>query len=378
VTTVRATIHLGRLWGIRLGLHWSVLGVVLLLVLGVGVGRFPLVYPGYDAWAYVVAGLVAATLFLLSLLAHEMAHALVARREGRQVEGITLWMLGGLASLRGPARGPGAEFKVAAAGPATSVLLGVGFFLLTWLALVVDADPLTRGVLGYLAFINLVLAAFNLIPAAPLDGGRILAAALWRRWDDRHRAAVVSARVGRGFGFALILLGALTLFGGTTGGLWWVLIGLFIVVMAQAEQWQSELGAAVAGLRVRDVMTADPETADGGQSVGEFLRDTALVRRHSAFPLVDEAGRLQGLITLNRLKSVPPEQREHTPLRDAACSASDVPKVEPDEPLTDLLSTMGDSADGRALVFDQGHLVGIVSPTDINRAMVLHGLGVRR
>ncbi len=126
---MRATIHLGRLWGIRLGLHWSVLVIVLLLVLGIGAGRFPLVYPGYEGWAYLLAGLVAATLFLLSLLAHEMAHALVARREGRQVEGISLWMLGGLASLRGPSRGPGAEFKVAAAGPVTSVLLGIVFYL---------------------------------------------------------------------------------------------------------------------------------------------------------------------------------------------------------------------------------------------------------
>ncbi|WP_447002525.1 site-2 protease family protein [Saccharothrix isguenensis] len=375
---MRATIHLGRLWGIRLGLHWSVLLIVVLLVVAIGMGRFPLAYPGYEGWAYLLAGLVAATLFMVSLLAHEMSHALVARREGQEVEGVTLWMLGGLATLKDRSRSPGAEFRVAAAGPATSVVLGVGFFLLAWPVAVANADVLVRGVLAYLAFINLVLAAFNLIPAAPLDGGRILSAALWRRWGDRHRAAVASTRVGRGFGFTLILLGAVTLFDGTTGGLWWMMIGAFIVVMAQAEQRQSELGAALSRLRVRDVMTADPDTADGGDSVSTFLRDTALVRRHSAFPLVDELGGLQGLITLNRLKAVPPAERDRTALRDAAWPPPEVPKVEPDDPLPDLLSVMGDQADGRALVFDQGRLVGIVSPTDISRAMVLHGLDIRR
>jgi Zn-dependent protease len=375
---VPATIYLGRLWGIRLGLHWSVLLIVLLLVSAIGMGRFPLAYPGYGNWAYLVAGLVAATMFMLSLLAHEMAHALVARREGQKVEGITLWMLGGLASLKDRSPSPGAEFRVAAAGPATSVLLGAGFLLLTWSAVVVDAEPLIPGVLAYLALINLVLAAFNLIPAAPLDGGRILSAALWRRWGDRHRAAVVSTRVGRGFGFALILLGGVTLFGGDTGGLWWMLVGIFIVVMAQAEQRQSELGAAVARLRARDVMTAHPDTADGSVSVSEFLHDTALVRRHSTFPLVDEAGRFQGLATVDRLKSVPLGQRAHTALREAAWPPSEVPKVEAGDPLPDLLSVMGEQADGRAVVFDQGRLVGIVSPSDISRAMVLHGRGVQR
>lgn len=339
---MRATIHLGRLLGVRLGLHWSVLVIVLLLVLGIGVGRFPPAYPGYADWAYLLAGLVVATLFLLSLLAHELAHALVARREGRRVEGITLWMLGGLASLKDRARSAGAEFRVAAAGPATSVLLGLGFLLLTWSALAVDADPLIQGVPAYLAFINLVLAAFNLIPAVPLDGGRILSAALWRRWGDPHRAAVTSSRIGRGVGFALVLLGVVALFGGMTGGLWWMLIGTFIGVVAQAEQRQSELSVAVVGLRVRDVMTANPDTADGSRSVSAFLQDTALVRRHSAFPLVDEAGRLQGLITLSRLKSVPPERRDHTALRDVAWPPPKVPAVEPDDPLPELLSLMGD------------------------------------
>ncbi|WP_158853457.1 site-2 protease family protein [Saccharothrix deserti] len=375
---MRATIHLGRLWGVRIGLHWSVFAVVVLLVFGVGLTRFPAAFPGHGAVAYLLAAVVAAVGFLLSLLSHELAHAVVARREGQRVEGITLWMLGGLAWLRDRARTPGADFRIAVAGPATSVAVAVLFGLLAWAVAAVGVAPLVSGVFAYLAFINFVLAAFNLIPAAPLDGGRILRAALWRRWGDRHRAALVSAGLGRGFGFALVLLGALGLLAGAGAGLWWVLVGVFVVVMASAERSQSDLVEALAGLRVRDVMTSHPDTADGDQSVAEFLRDVALVRRHSAFPLVDQAGQLQGLVTLNRLKAVPADLRDSTALRDIACPPADVPKVAPDDPLPEVVSVMNGCGDRRAPVFEHGVLVGIVSPSDISRATVLSGLGVGR
>ncbi len=359
-------------------MHWSVLAVVVLLVFGVGFARFPLAYPGYGAVAYLVSGVAAAVAFLASLVAHEMAHALVARREGQEVEGITLWMMGGLASLKGQFRDPGAEFRIAGVGPLTSGLVAVLFGIVTWLVVVADGPALVSGVPAYLALINLVLAAFNLVPAAPLDGGRILRAALWRRWDDRHRATVVTSRLGRGFGFGLVLLGVVGLLAGAGGGLWWVLIGLFIVLAAGAEQWQAEVGAALAGVRVRDVMTPRPDVADGARSVDMFLRDTALVRRHSAFPLVDDAGRVEGMITLNRLKSVPPELRETTTLREVACPPEEIPFAAPDDSLPELMSAMNGCSDGRALVFDQGALVGIVSPTDVSRAVTLRGLDARQ
>lgn len=375
---MRATIPLGRFWGVRVGLHWSVLVIVALLVFGIGYGQLPVVAPGYGAWLYLVAGLVTAALFLASLLSHELAHALVARRSGQEVDGITLWMLGGLATLKGQARTPGAEFRVAAVGPATSLLAALVAGAALWVSGALDADPLVLGVLAYLAFINVVLAAFNLVPAAPLDGGRILRSALWAWWDDPRRATMWSTRIGRGFGFALILLGLWSLFTGSTGGLWWALIGLFIVTMATAEEHQSRLGTMLEGLRVRDVMTPEPETVDGGLSVSAFLHDVALARKHSAFPLVDEDGVLQGMVTLGRLKRVAPEQRPTVALRDVACEPKDIPLVQPDDPLTDLLTRMDGCTDGRALVFDEERLVGIVSPTDISRAVTVQGLSTGR
>jgi CBS domain-containing protein len=157
-------------------------------------------------------------------------------------------------------------------------------------------------------------------------------------------------------------------------GLWWILLGLFVVTMASAEELQARTGAALAGVRVRDVMTPNPDTVHGDVSVADFLRDVALLRLHSAFPLLDSVGRLQGLVTLNRLRSVPPDRRALVTLREIACPPAEIPLTHPDEPLSDLLPRLGGCADGRALVFADGHLVGILTPSDISRAVAVRGL----
>lgn len=369
------TIKLGTVAGVRVGVHWSVLGILLVLVLALGFARWPLLVPGFPTWAYLLSALVAAVLFLASLLAHELSHAVVARRNDIVVEDITLWLLGGVAKLRSEARTPGAELRIAGAGPIASLLTAALFGLLAWLFVSVDASTLLVAIAGYLALINVVLAAFNLVPAAPLDGGRILRAALWAWRGDRTRAAVWSAKAGRVFGFALILLGAWRLlFAGLGDGVWWILIGLFIASMASAEERQARLGAMLADVRVGDVMTRDPDTTDGDMSVRRFLDEVAMSHKRSAFPLVDSRGRVEGLLTLNRLRSVPAQERETTRLRQAACPPREIPTANPDEPVTDLLRRMEGCADGRALVFEGDTLVGIVSPTDISRLVTLRGM----
>lgn len=371
---MKATIRLGRVADVPVGLHWSALGVVWLLVLWI-TGWLPTALPGRPGPTYFLAAVLAAGLFLLSLLAHELAHAVVARRNGLEVEAVTLWLLGGVARLRGEARTPGADFRVAVAGPAVSALLGAVFGGLAWLADLAAVTDVVVVVLVYLAWINVVLAGFNLIPAAPLDGGRVLRAAIWARRGDRLTAAVWATRAGRVFGFLLIGLGLVRVFTGP-GGLWWVLIGLFVVTMAGAEEQQERTAWSLATVRVRDVMTPEPDVARGDHSVAEFLQGIALHRKHSAFPLLDEAGRVQGLVTLNRLRSVPQARRATTSLREVACPPAEIPLAEPDEPMTALLPRLGGCADGRALVMAEGHLVGIVSPSDISRMVTLRGMGV--
>ena len=371
-----STVRLGRIAGVAVGVHWSVLAIVVLVVAGLS-AHFTRIVPGYPWGAYLLAAVVAAVLFVASLLAHEMAHAIVAQRNGVEVDGITLWLLGGVARLRGEAPTPGADFRISVIGPVTSLLVAGVFGAAAWLAELADLNGLVVAVPSYLATINVVLAVFNTIPAAPLDGGRILRAAVWAWRGDRLTATVVAAGAGRIFGLSLIALGLLLAIGGTGGGLWWMLLGLFIVTMASAEEHHARTSTALAGVKVRDVMAENPETADGDSTITEFLRDIALLRRHSAFPLLDHAGQLQGLVTLNRIRAVLPERRATTLLREVACPPDQIPRAQPDEPLSALLPRLRGCADGRALVFGNGDLVGIVSPSDISRAATLHGLGVQ-
>lgn len=373
---MKSTLKLTRLAGVDIGVHWSVLAIVVLVVAGLS-AHFPQVVPGYPWGVYLLAAVLAAVLFVASLLAHEMAHAIVAKRNGVGVEGITLWLLGGVARLRGEAATPGADFRISAIGPATSLLAAGVFGTAARLAELADLNMLVVAVAGYLAAVNVLLAVFNMIPAAPLDGGRVLRAAVWAWRGDRLTATVVAARAGRIFGLTMIALGLLRAIGGAGGGLWWILLGLFIVTMATAEEQSARTSTALAGIRVGDVMTEYPETADGDLTVTDFLREVALLRRHSAFPLIDRAGQLQGLVTLNRIRTVPAERRATTLLREIACPPDEVPRAQPDEPLSALLPRLRGCTDGRALVFRNGNLHGIVSPSDISRAAALHGLGVR-
>ncbi|HET9877256.1 MAG TPA: site-2 protease family protein, partial [Mycobacterium sp.] len=227
---MRSTVKLGRIAGVEVGAHWSVLAIVVLLVAGLSM-HFPQVVAGYPWGAHLLAAVVTVTLFVLSLLAHEMAHAIVAQRNGVQVDGITLWLLGGVARLRGEAATPGADFRISAIGPLTSLLLAGVFAGAAGLVDWAGISDLVAAALTYLAVINVVLAVFNTIPAAPLDGGRILRAAIWAWRGDRLTATVVAARAGRIFGFVLIALGVLQAIGGAGIGLWWVLLGLFVVTM---------------------------------------------------------------------------------------------------------------------------------------------------
>jgi Zn-dependent protease/predicted transcriptional regulator len=369
------TFRLGRIAGIRVGINASVLVIVLIIAAGLALGRFPLVLPGRSGLAYATAALVAALAFLASLLAHELAHALVARRNGVEVEGITLWLLGGVARLRGGARTPGAEFRIAGVGPLTSLVLALVFTAAAVLARAAGAGGLPVAVLEYLAVINLSLAVFNLIPASPLDGGRLLRALLWWRRGDPWSSAVTASRAGRLFGFALIALGALQLVTGRgLNGLWLGLIGLFLVNAATAEEQQAHVSARLGGLPVGRVMSGPVLTADPDQPVERFLHEVALVHRFSTYPLVDAGGALVGLVTLNRLRDVPAHARATTRLRDVACPPAEIPVGRPDEPLLDLLGRMSGCTDGRAVVLDGGRVVGVVSPSDVTRTLQLADL----
>jgi Zn-dependent protease/CBS domain-containing protein len=296
---------------------------------------------------------------------------LVARRNGVEVESIVLWLLGGVAQLKGEAKTPGADFRVAVVGPLTSFALAVIFGLAAGGVAWLGTAGLPFGVLAYLAATNGMLAVFNLIPAAPLDGGRVLRAALWRWRGNRQAAAVSAARAGRFVGFAMIALGVLQVVTGFgLGGVWLALIGWFVVSAATAEEQQARLGGQLAGVAVGQVMTAAPIVVDGNLTVDDFIARVAMTQRFSTYPLVDPQGRLTGLVTLNRVRAVPPELRTTTRLRDIACAPAEVPVARPEEPIVELMERMQGCSDGRAVVVDaDGRVIGVVSPTDVARAL---------
>ncbi|MCH0562317.1 MULTISPECIES: site-2 protease family protein [unclassified Streptomyces] len=368
---MKETLPLGRIAGIRVGLHWSVLVIIGLVAGTLAVGRFPDVYPGHPAWVYWILALLAAVVFLGSLLAHELAHAVVARRNGVAVDDITLWMLGGIARLRSEARTPGAELRIAAVGPLTSAVIGgLCAALALWLD-ALHASGLVVEAVAWLAAINIVLAVFNALPAAPLDGGRLLRAWLWRRTGDRLRATRGAATAGRTLGWFMIVTGfAAVLLAGDLSGLWAALIGWFLTATATAEERQAQLRGVLADLPVSRVMTRDPVTVPATATLAAFLAEGPFGHyRHSAFPVVAPDGTVAGLITVPLVNRTPVEARSTTTVGAVMRPLADVTTSAPDDPVVDLLPRLESSRERRALVLDGGRLVGIVTLADISRAL---------
>lgn len=366
---MRASFGLGRIAGVPVGVNWSVLVIFALIWWGLSANLFPVSYPGRSVVAYVFAGLAAAVVFFLGLLAHEVSHAVVAKRNGLGVQGITLWLFGGVAELRGEARTPGAELRIAGVGPLVSLIIGAFFGAIAMVLGLAGVHGLLLGMMAWLGGINLLLALFNVLPAAPLDGGRLLRAAVWKATGDRTRASVVAARAGWVLGVVLIGLGLWRFLSGAGfGGLWLALIGWFLIGAAGMEERQARMGSALRGIRVGEVMTPQPQTASGELTVADFVDNYLFAYRHTALPLTED-GRPVGLVTLDRVRGVPSDQRGSTTLEAVACRADDLVLASPDEQLTDLLPRLSECADGRALVVADGNLVGIVSPSDISRAV---------
>lgn len=358
---MRATLRLGRVRGIELGANWSVLVIGALLAFGLSGG----VVDGV-LWAVVVPTVL---LFLGSLLAHELGHSLVAQHAGMRVRGITLWMLGGVAQLEGRMPSAGAEFRIAAAGPAVSYLLAGVFFGLWTMGDVLGAPPLVGQAFEWLAFVNVVLGTFNLIPAAPLDGGRILASAVWGVTGDRTRAEIVATRVGQGFGGLLVAAGVLGPFVGVPFvSLWTALMGLFVYRTATAELAHARLEGVLGDRTVGDVMTRDPETVRGWMTVQAYADElTTTPARHRALPVLGWDGSILGVVTLDRLARVPMAQRASIRVQDVALPMTMVGTAAPDEPLVATAARFGLGQLGLVLVFEAGRLAGIVTTTDLRR-----------
>jgi Zn-dependent protease len=366
-------VRLGRIAGIPVGVNWSIVVIFFLLAWELADLVLPGDQPRHAVVLYWVVGGVATVLFFASLLAHEVSHAVVAKRNGIGVRRITLWLFGGVSELDKDALTPGADFRIAIAGPVTSfVLAGVYGVFGILLHDAGGAAGVIGSALGWLAWINLLLGGFNLMPAAPLDGGRVLRAALWRRSGDRVGAATAAAKAGEVFAYILVGLGVLEFLAVGVIGLWFVFLGWFLLSAARAEQNAVVMRSSLADVHVRDLMTKEPTTFSSATTVAELIDHQLGHHRFSSYPLVGSDGQLEGLTTIGRLRHVPGHLRQTTRLIDTAAPLSEVPVADPGEPVPDLLQRMQASPDGRALVIDGNHrFVGIVSPSDIARFMQL-------
>ena len=363
-----ASLRLGRIAGIPIGASWSVLLIALLIAWPLAGTLLPGQAPGLAAATYWLAGAVGAGLFLASLLAHELGHAVVARRAGLRVRGITLWLLGGVAQLEDEPASPRDELRVAIVGPAVSLALAVGFGLAAVALGIIGSSTVAVVVAGWLAVGNAALALFNLLPAAPLDGGRVLRGLLWRRHGDRARASLTATRAGQLVGGALIVYGLLgTLTGWGIGTLWTVLVGWFLTTAARQERDQAVLRHDLGGLRAGDVMTPAPVTAPAWFTVDAFLRNYVEPWRLTALPLRTFEGQPAGVVTVAALESVPPQRRHIVRAGDVAIPMSAVLVVAPDQPVTELLGRLGGGSAVAAVVAN-GELLGLITPAELARA----------
>ncbi|CAN5674315.1 site-2 protease family protein [soil metagenome] len=363
------SIPLGRIAGIRIGFNWSVLVVVAIFTFSLAEGRFPNDFPGLGPGAYWAAGAVGAALFFVSLLAHEMGHALVARREGVGVVGIDLWLLGGVAKLEGEARTAGAELRIAAVGPLTSLATGAAFLALNLLVELFGVHGLAGSVFAWLAVINVVLAVFNIMPAAPLDGGRVLSALLWMRSGERTRATVTAAQVGRGFGYLLIGYGAYELFiRGSDAGLWTALVGWYIVGAATAELRSAPVIGALAGVTVGQAMLPDPPLAPDWMTLEAFAAQMP-TGAHQAFPVQAFDGSISGLLTLAQLRAVPADTRAQLRVSELAFPIDRVVTAGTGDELLATARRLACQPTEHAIVqADDWRVVGIVGPAEIDAA----------
>ena len=376
-----STIQLGRFFGIRFGVDVSWFIILFLIIFSLS-SYYEDVAPGSNAF---VLATVSALLFFLSILLHELGHAVVAIRNGIPIEGIDLWMFGGVAKLARDTDSPGVEFRVAVAGPlVTLAIAGLCFGAGAAISSPSEVAESTRftddvvgastAVLGYLASINIILLAFNLIPGFPLDGGRIARAIAWKITGDRNKATRFAGMLGRGFGYLMIAGGVLALitgFGFVTG-IWFVFIGFFLAQAAGSAVAQARFSDRIGDIRVSDVMDAEPVAIPEAYTLDRAEQEFFLRYGWPWFPVVDSRGRLVGVVAREAVTSVPESERHTRPVtsvmaRDDAGSGL---RARLEDPLENLLGNDGLSRLGAVMaVDDSGVLRGIVTVDAVRRAL---------
>jgi Zn-dependent protease/CBS domain-containing protein len=358
-------VKLFKLLGFEVRIDISWLIVLVLATWALAEGLFPSLVEGLSKSTYWWMGITGAIGLFLSVVLHELSHSVVARRYGIPMKGITLFIFGGVAEMEDEPSDPRSELMMAIAGPVASIVIGLVFISITVLGVTGGWPDAVVGVIQYVGGINLILAAFNLVPAFPLDGGRVLRAVLWHFKGSFRRATEISSNIGSGFGIVLIFAGVVFFVRGEfLGGIWWVFLGLFLRNAVRMSRIRMELKMALRGEKVERFMKKDPVTVDSSVPVEELVEDYIYGYHYKMFPVVED-GKVIGCITTTEVKEVPREDWKNKTVRDIMSSCSEKNSISPHADAMDALKIMRGGNISRILVVDGGKLAGIVTLKDM-------------
>ena len=348
---------------VRIDLSWIVIAV--LIAWSLSTGLFPFYYKNLSTETYWAMGIIAAVGLFISIIVHEFSHSLVARHYGMPMKGITLFIFGGVSEMEEEPPSPKVELLMAGVGPLSSIAIAVFFYWISLLGKTIGWGEPINGVVEYLAVINALLAGFNLLPAFPLDGGRVLRAALWHWKRNVRWATRVSSQVGSGFGILLIVLGIFNVFRGNfIGGMWWFLIGMFLRGAAKMSYRQLMTREALEGEKVQRFMNPNPVTVAPTTTIEEFVEDYVYKYHFKMFPVAN-SGRAIACITTKQVKEVPREQWRDVTVSELALECTPDTTVKPDDDAIRAISLMRRTGGSRLVVIEDDRLVGVVSLKDM-------------
>ncbi|HEY55396.1 MAG TPA: site-2 protease family protein [Dehalococcoidia bacterium] len=363
---MKSSLNIGRIFGIQFRLHYTWFAIFLLVTVSFSWQLFPAAYPDWSQFLYWSIGIATSLLFFASVLAHELAHSLVGRANDIPVKSITLFIFGGIAHMTREATKASAEFKMAAAGPACSLVIG-GVFALVWFLTQDIAEPLSA-MAFYLAQINALLAVFNLIPGFPLDGGRVFRSLMWRFSGNYQRSTLIATRVGQGIAYSFILGGILMviLLQEWLGGLWLVFIGWFLQNAASTSYRQTKWRQALRGLSASQVMTSEYTEVPPDITTSELVREYVLPRGYSFFIVSGEGG-AKGILSLYNIKSVPQSKWDTTRVEEIMLSLDQLKPARPEDDVLSLVERMEADELNQIPVVAEGRIIGLITRDNLIR-----------
>ena len=366
------SVRLFRIFGfeIKADLSWIILAV--LITWSLAIGWFPEFYKNLPQSYYWLMGAAGALGLFLSIIIHELTHSLVARLYSVFIRSITLFIFGGVAQMEDDPPSYAAEFWMAVAGPISSAILSGLIFLILWWGRANDWPVTVTGVLAYLAWLNLVLAVFNMAPAFPLDGGRILRSILWRWKNDLPWATSIAVKVGSGLGFVLIALGIFTLIkGGYLGGLWWMMIGFFVWMAARGSYQQLLARNIIHQVKVRDVMIKDPVVVSRSMPLKDFFYDHVYRDYYQLYPVVS-FGKFVGCVTVADASRMPRDEWTNLTVGAVTAPCSQETAIGSDKSAVKALSIMQRTGNQRLLVIEEEQLIGVIALDDVLKLMSIN------